>query len=234
MKTRSILLGVTTIAAGCFAVTATADIENSAHDFSPFGWSRGEICLPCHTPHKANIDVVDAPLWNHEITVASYDTYTSGAAVPFDQALDSRSILCMSCHDGTVALDAFGGNSGTPGNTIGPAGLLGTDLTDDHPVGADAIYPLVPWMNDPVNWESSHGMHIVDGKPVVSQFAVDDQPLYVSVVDTLDVVVSVQQGYEGQRVRLCSGIGVGAQQELIGKLPAGIQAGRRELPSSSG
>jgi hypothetical protein len=54
--------------------------------------------------------------------------------------IDSRSRMCMGCHDGTVALDSFGGMSGT--NFIGPAGNIGTDLTNDHPIGSDAVYPL--------------------------------------------------------------------------------------------
>ena len=174
MKRTHLMLGASATAVGFLAVATTADIVGTSHDFQNFGWSQGEICKPCHVPHHA-LDLQNsgllgiqegvgevAPLWNHEITVASYDTHTQGVGVPFDQALDSRSILCMSCHDGTVALDAFGGNSGTPGNTIGPAGLIGTDLVDDHPVGADGVYPLVPWMNDPANWEDDHGMHLQD------------------------------------------------------------------------
>ena len=44
------------------------------------------------------------------------------------------SLLCLSCHDGTVALDAFGGGGG--GETIGVAyGYAnGTDLSNDHPI----------------------------------------------------------------------------------------------------
>ena len=54
--------------------------------------------------------------------------------------IDSRSRMCMGCHDGTVALDSFGGATGT--NFIGPLGNIGTDLTNDHPIGSDAVYPL--------------------------------------------------------------------------------------------
>jgi predicted CXXCH cytochrome family protein len=41
--------------------------------------------------------------------------------------------LCLSCHDGTVAIDSFGGTTGT--NNITGASKLGTDLTNDHPIG---------------------------------------------------------------------------------------------------
>jgi predicted CXXCH cytochrome family protein len=40
--------------------------------------------------------------------------------------------LCLSCHDGTVAIDAYGGSSGTTNMT--GAAKIGTDLRNDHPV----------------------------------------------------------------------------------------------------
>ncbi|MFG0251926.1 MAG: cytochrome c3 family protein [Phycisphaerales bacterium JB038] len=155
------LLAVTAVLGSYAAATTMADIVGTAHDFSPFGWSQGRICLPCHIPHHADTSVDDAPLWNHELTTATYTIYDGTTGVPTEDALDGRSILCMSCHDGTVALDSFGGNTGV--QYIGSAGLIGTDLTDDHPVGATAVYPDVPWFNDPVNWEDNpHGFTLQD------------------------------------------------------------------------
>jgi predicted CXXCH cytochrome family protein len=160
MNTQKTSIFVASFAAvGLFAVGSMGDIVDSAHDFSEYGWSDGEICKPCHTPHHAITDV-PAPLWNHELTVATYETH-SGSGVPAVDALDPTSILCMSCHDGTVALDSFGGNSGVQ-YIIGDE-LIGSDISDDHPVGADAIYPMVPWMNDPANWEGTpHGFELRD------------------------------------------------------------------------
>jgi predicted CXXCH cytochrome family protein len=61
---------------------------------------------------------------------------------------DYRSRLCLSCHDGTVALDSFGGATGT---SFMPAGTnMGTDMRNDHPVGSDGLYPPNPipvWWN---------------------------------------------------------------------------------------
>ena len=116
-----------------------------AHDFSGTGWADGEICKPCHTPHHA-LDDEDGPvgwLWNHALTTATYTMYdgSSADAGPDDgdAAFDKLSRLCMGCHDGTVAVDSFGGETGSIFVT-GDA-LVGTDLTNDHPVGFTAIYP---------------------------------------------------------------------------------------------
>jgi predicted CXXCH cytochrome family protein len=46
---------------------------------------------------------------------------------------DASSKLCLSCHDGTVALENFGGTT-TGTHFISGAALLGTDLRNDHPV----------------------------------------------------------------------------------------------------
>jgi len=135
MNARIKLFGVLAAVAMAGA-SAQGQISLSRHNFSSYGWSRGEICLPCHTPHKANVDV--GFLWNHALTEATYQMHEgTGTAI---QNIDSRSRMCMSCHDGTVALDSFGGTTGT--NFIGPAGNIGTDLEDDHPIGSDAVYPL--------------------------------------------------------------------------------------------
>jgi len=123
------------VALAGLASTANAQITNSAHDFSSYSWSGGEICKPCHTPHFGNSAA--GPLWNHALTNATYVMFEGGsgtAAADFD----SSSRLCLSCHDGTVALDSFGGTTGT--NFIPGSANLGTDLTNDHPVGSDAIY----------------------------------------------------------------------------------------------
>ncbi len=110
-----------------------AEITGSAHDFSSSGWTAGEICIPCHTPHGADSTVVTAPLWNHEPSTATYTPYTSDTLDETAGDPGPISKLCLSCHDGTIALDSFGGKTGA--NVIGGPALLGTDLTDDHPIG---------------------------------------------------------------------------------------------------
>ncbi len=110
-------------------------ITGSAHDFSGEQWnSTGEICIVCHTPHHADVSVTDAPLWNHEVTAATFTPYTSSTLTATDVGQpDGSSKLCLSCHDGTVAVDNFGGQTGGNDFVTGND-LIGTDLTDDHPV----------------------------------------------------------------------------------------------------
>lgn len=111
---------------------AAADIRLSHHDFSLVGWSGGEICVPCHTPHNADTTVSMSPLWNHEVTAAVYTLYTSHSFDAIAGQPDGASKLCLSCHDGTVAMDAFGGAPG--GALFAGFGNLGTDFTMHHPI----------------------------------------------------------------------------------------------------
>lgn len=81
-----------------------------------------------------------APLWNRALSGATYTPYTSST---LDAAVDQptgSSKLCLSCHDGTIALGAVISRAQAiemaGGVTVMPAGpaLLGTDLGDDHPI----------------------------------------------------------------------------------------------------
>jgi predicted CXXCH cytochrome family protein len=119
-------------------------ISGTDHDFTTAAWNTSgttaatkEICIVCHTPHNA-MSVVDAPLWNHALSTATYTTYSSSTMQGVVGAPDGSSKLCLTCHDGTVALENFGGvsNAATATNVIaaGNKARIGSTLSDDHPV----------------------------------------------------------------------------------------------------
>ena len=133
------------------AGVARASIIGTAHDFSGKGWADNEICKPCHTPHNATASGVSGRLWNHTLSSATYTLHGASAAgqgTRLDATrqggqadMDMGSRLCLSCHDGTVALDSFGGKTGSVMmGTEEPVANLGTDLSNDHPVGVAAVY----------------------------------------------------------------------------------------------
>jgi hypothetical protein len=43
--------------------------------------------------------------------------------------------LCLSCHDGTVAINNYAGSSGSMKMGPGESAYISTDLSNDHPVG---------------------------------------------------------------------------------------------------
>lgn len=158
MKRFLVLLAVVALfAAPAFAASVVA----SKHDLratgggTPTGTGLLEVCVVCHTPHQATAANAQDPLWNHTGTAtAAFGVYgsTTMNAVPTEiggAAMGSQSVslLCMSCHDGTVSVISMYNppNSGTPtvaaiASRIDASGFIisnanvGTNLTNDHPV----------------------------------------------------------------------------------------------------
>ncbi|MDX1811541.1 MAG: hypothetical protein R3240_06310, partial [Gammaproteobacteria bacterium] len=178
-----------------------SDIRNTKHNFAaddivevPGGTSgqdgrkvkalsNNEVCVYCHTPHGDHQGSPDTPrsdrpfLWNRSLpSTASYTEYSSSSLNVSAQNLGQGSRMCLSCHDGTVAIgqvDVVGGRTTSLGTGFtsdgGPLGTspvmlvsgkiemtgdnvaadgtlagddssgytsnLGTDLSNDHPVG---------------------------------------------------------------------------------------------------
>lgn len=66
----------------------------------------GEVCVYCHTPHGAST-LIEAPLWNRTINTGAYQVYDKPRTLnqPIGQP-GVNSLTCLSCHDGTIAIDS--------------------------------------------------------------------------------------------------------------------------------
>ncbi|MBI4716970.1 MAG: hypothetical protein HY763_04140 [Planctomycetes bacterium] len=117
-------------------------VAETVHNLSTSGPGRiraeseGQICIFCHAPH--NTQGV-RPLWNRDLPVSSYQIYQSSTLDARPGQPTGASKLCLSCHDGTIALGSVLSRADQIRMTGGdflPAGLtnLGTDLSDDHPI----------------------------------------------------------------------------------------------------
>jgi predicted CXXCH cytochrome family protein len=154
MKKLNVFLTVSFLLLVSFGYAQT--IVGSGHDFKNKSWNAatGEVCIVCHTPHNANTTVADAPLWNHQLSaVASYTMYSSGTMQSVAGQPDGSSKLCLSCHDGTVAMDNFGGKTnGSTANVMTGSTVLGTSLSNDHPISITydaALATADGGLNDP-------------------------------------------------------------------------------------
>ena len=141
---------VSAVAGGLVAPKrAKADsVVNSVHNLSVNGpgtikaSSEKDACVFCHTVHRAS---GVTPLWNHSMSgETNYIVYSSQRMTDLNIVIpqpNGSSRLCLSCHDGTVALGNVSSRT-TPiamqgGATMMPAGdpnNLGTDLSGDHPI----------------------------------------------------------------------------------------------------
>jgi len=131
-----------------------------------------EICVFCHTPHgsSATGSAIKAPLWNRNIdyqNTQSYTLYDNTWSYSFEGKLNDPnkptgySRLCLSCHDGTIAIGSvvnkpesggylstaigmtgvqpggqmpLGTGGGSNPELTGDTRNLGTNLQNDHPI----------------------------------------------------------------------------------------------------
>lgn len=137
-------------------IAATKHNLGSTSSYSLKSTNQSQICVFCHTPHNA---IQNIPLWNRSgaSAASAYKLYTSSKSLTATTNAaqlynDSQSLFCMSCHDGTVsqlasrvnkmgvttdgaAIAMAGGAIWTGGDASTGAAMLGTNLTNDHPVG---------------------------------------------------------------------------------------------------
>jgi hypothetical protein len=168
-----------------------------------------EVCVFCHTPHGGRTDVAGggAPLWNRALPAtdptAQFQNYNSpnfdnnfggGAAGP-----RGVSLACLSCHDGTIALDALinapGSGGYTPANrstltgtsagtsltglTFGP----GLDSTESLPEGDRPASPSGGGFNGGLDDYVGPGGGM-EPFPNLSRNLTDDHPISIRMPDT--------------------------------------------------
>jgi hypothetical protein len=169
------LAGLLAAGAVAWAAAQTSPITLTPHNLSRTGLNNTlnsvraadsvngptEVCAFCHTPHGASSNV-NGPLWNRSLSNATYTRYTS-ASLDAHQIIGGlteqpagSSLLCLSCHDGMVAIgnvNVLNGQSqsitmqntnnnkmpivdslGVPNVLTGFTRNLGTDLSNDHPI----------------------------------------------------------------------------------------------------
>lgn len=117
--------------------------------------SEQQVCIFCHTPHNARPML---QLWNRNDSVSAYTIYASPSLKALPGQPTGTSKLCLSCHDGTIALGSVISRtqmiSMVGGITTLPPGAsnLGTDLSDDHPISFQfnsALVTLNSKLKDP-------------------------------------------------------------------------------------
>jgi len=170
MKKLTVILGG--LALGAFMAltpfTSHGTIIGSKHDFSTntlywvggtnnwtVSFGRTNVCGECHTIHHAP-DPARGPLWIHTPTANTFKTYDQAGSETFPSgltvSLGSSSKACLSCHDGSIAINSQ--DTGAMPNTTttlkgGTGVFIATnaivvevaggqdDLTHMHPIGVN-------------------------------------------------------------------------------------------------
>lgn len=135
--------------------TLSGNIRSTKHNLSISGSgditasSESQICIFCHIPHREGSKM--PYLWNRSSPSNPYIPYDSSTLNADVGQPTGSSRMCLSCHDGTIALGAV---ASTPTEIPFKGGIrympeerpshLGTNLSDDHPVSFiyDTALPL--------------------------------------------------------------------------------------------
>lgn len=164
MNTKVLLtVAVFLLAAGVAGGAGPQGVRKTMHNLSMEGMQSGwyppasyytenvetQVCIYCHTPHGSN---TEGPLWNRNLPNKSgfqhYSSHTLASAVgSATRDVSSESLLCLSCHDGTIAVGSMlnPGVGGVATNSSSylsrPSALIGggtvngrKNLADDHPI----------------------------------------------------------------------------------------------------
>ncbi|MBI3563647.1 MAG: cytochrome c3 family protein [Elusimicrobia bacterium] len=148
------------LAAGA-APAAALSVINSKHDLSAGSATTGpkttssdsSPCMFCHTAHRP---AQRSQLWNRADSSVQFTFYSSnylnnylGQATPTMSDLNaSKTKLCLSCHDGVTALGSLyniAPNTLSMTGTMSASAVIGTDLSNDHPV----LYDVKPGAGPP-------------------------------------------------------------------------------------
>jgi predicted CXXCH cytochrome family protein len=254
---RSLMKGVMTRLAGSMAIglltmgvmggaQAATGITNTKHNLTSTGTGSnkftptagtGEICVFCHTPHGSDTTAA-VPLWNRKLgDPATYTTYNSLGTSSLDGAtapVGSVSLACLSCHDGTQAMNVMINQAGSggynaagaalPGSWAGTnqtagaisAGLItniGKDLKNDHPIGIQ--YGGGPVGAIPAAGTAYTAFNDKDFNPAASK-AINGQPVWW--VDTAAGTTG-RQKTDMQLYTRTNAAGVGSAGVLTGAQP---------------
>jgi predicted CXXCH cytochrome family protein len=166
----------------------------SAYNHNAAYTNYNQVCVYCHTPHDSNKDNGGQLLWNKPFSTAVYKLYGSPTAMLTPSqptATSSSSALCLSCHDGTIAVDSLvnmpnqaftpsdshrrmsgdmssdscgGCHTGTGGAPDGVRkAFLGTDLGNDHPISVVYDNSINHGLN-PAGTVAAAGLKLYAGK----------------------------------------------------------------------
>jgi predicted CXXCH cytochrome family protein len=140
----SLFCALVIAAVNLLAAAQTQSVVGTPHNLSAGGpgsiraTSEDEVCIFCHAPHNAS---PVQPLWNRAMPASTYTVYSSTSLSAIPGQPTGASKMCLSCHDGTIALGNVVSRSqpinmagGVTHMPFGARGYLGTDLSDDHPI----------------------------------------------------------------------------------------------------
>jgi len=116
---------------------SASTIKGSKHDLSSNSTPDStQVCIWCHTPHRANntLGPANVPLWNRYVDTSKNFMVYTGSTMDTQPGnpMQSGSAACLACHDGTIAYaPAYGQNGMDKMGVINGPGLHENAITEN-------------------------------------------------------------------------------------------------------
>lgn len=163
MLKKIVLVGTMLLVATNLWADKVVDVSATRHNFgttSSFGdgiyraTDEDEVCIYCHTPHGG---ALNTPMWNRTIPSGAGFTHFSSATLSgyftdkMTRVVNPESLLCMSCHDGSISINSITNSSNRTGADPDFGGPVQPMWFVDSPgavIGEAAPYTVTPKVND--------------------------------------------------------------------------------------
>ena len=143
-------------------LTHHSGVVGGVHDFSEGPDGLGDACRACHVPHVQGIRTTTQPATSQP----AFEIFRIGGQrrvfVPDRYMPGPTSLLCLGCHDGTVASSTIGSShallAGVREGFTMPDGFVWRD----HPIGVP--YPNEPNEYHPESFAVMRGIRLPEGR----------------------------------------------------------------------
>jgi len=147
----------------------TRGVVGSVHDFAGRGSPPGEACRTCHVPHIQAIRLI-APTATQPAgrpaTQPAYEMYRMEGQrkvfVPNRYTPGPTSLICLGCHDGTIATSTIGSSHAMLAGVREGFKMPDRAVWRDHPIGVR--YPSDPREYHPASFVQARGIRLPDGR----------------------------------------------------------------------
>jgi len=153
-------------------------LMGSAHDFTDPVTGEGDACSACHIPHRQTIRPVRLTITTRP---AAATQPSDGGAVTTRPAVDAfriegqrqvfvpgrytpgpTSLICLGCHDGTVATSTIGSSHALLAGVREGFAMPDGFVWRDHPIGV--AYPIDPREYKPAAFVVKQGLPLPQGR----------------------------------------------------------------------
>jgi predicted CXXCH cytochrome family protein len=180
------------VAGAVDSAVAQSPVALTRHNMSASGRGtvratvESQVCVFCHTPHRVASQA--APGWNRRQSATHYTPYGSGSLQANVGQPNGASKLCLSCHDGTIALGQVLNLRGMRPATIA---LQGTNTGGQFPAGSPPVIGTVLVNDHPISFTFDQALKSADGE-LVDPASLRSGPVRLSPGTDPDVADAVQ------------------------------------------